>query len=148
MKNQAGARFRDDSGELPQSLGHQPRLQTHLRIAHIAFEFGLGHERGDRIHHNDVHGVGTNQLLRDFEGLFAIVRLRNEQVIHIDAQFARVDGIERVLRIDKRGLAAQLLGFGDDVQGKGRLAARFRAVNLNHAAARESADAKSRVDGN
>src|SRR5882762_4817176 len=41
-ENQAGAGFRNDAGELAQRLRHQPRLQTHLRVAHVALKFGLG----------------------------------------------------------------------------------------------------------
>ena len=147
MKIRQVLRLRNDSGELAQRLRHQPRLQTHLRIAHIAFEFGLGHERGHRVHHDDVHGVRTDQLLRDFERLFAIVRLRNEKIVDIHAQLARVDGIERVLGVDERRLAAELLRLGDHVQSESRLAARFRAVHFDDASARKTADAESRVDG-
>ena len=73
----------------------------------------------------------------DFEGLFAVVRLRDEQVVHIHAQLARIDRIERVFRVDECGLAAELLRFGDHVQRERRLAARFRAVDFDYAAARE-----------
>src|SRR5688572_5433724 len=34
-------RLRDRAGELPQRLGHQARLQAHLRVAHLAFDLGL-----------------------------------------------------------------------------------------------------------
>src|SRR5439155_4882612 len=39
----------DVGGELPQRLAHQPRLQAHLRLAHLALDLGLGGERRDRI---------------------------------------------------------------------------------------------------
>ena len=87
-------------------------------------------------------------VFRDFEGLLAVVRLRDEKIVHIHAQLARVDGIERVLRVNERGLAAELLRFGDDVQSEGRLAARFRAVDFDHASAREAADAERCVNRN
>jgi hypothetical protein len=44
---------------------------------------------------------------RDLERLLAIVRLRNQQVVYVDAQLLRVAGIERMLCIDERGHAAK-----------------------------------------
>src|SRR5438309_1540254 len=43
----------DVGGELPQRLAHQPRLQTHLRLAHFALDLGLRPERGRRVHLHD-----------------------------------------------------------------------------------------------
>src|SRR5437763_16136274 len=43
-EDKTGARLGDNGSELAQSLGHQARLETHLRIAHLAFELGLGNE--------------------------------------------------------------------------------------------------------
>ena len=48
--------------------------------------------------------------------------------------------------VDEGADAAALLRFADDVQRKGGFARRFRAVNLNHAAARKTADAKRDVE--
>ena len=42
--------------------------------------------------------------------------------------------------------AAHLLRFGDDVQRQRRLAARFRAVDFNHAPARQAAHAQRGID--
>ena len=141
-------RLRDDGRQLAQRLRHQARLQTHLRVAHIAFEFGSRHQRGHRVHHDHVHRVRANQRLRNFQRLFAVIRLRDQQIVHIHAQLSRVDGIERVFGIDERRHAAELLRFGDHVQRQRRLAARFRAVDFDHAAARESADAERGVNRN
>ena len=146
MKIRQVLRLRNDAGELAQRLRHQARLQAHLRIAHFAFEFGFGHERGHRVHHDHVHGVRADQRLGDFQRLLAVVRLRDQQVVHVHAQLARVDGIERVLRVDERRLPAQLLRLGDHVQRQRCLAARFRAVHFNHAPAGKSAHAQRRVD--
>ena len=43
-----------------------------------------------------------------------------------------------MLGINERGLSAEFLRFGDDVQGHGGLAARFRAIDFNDAAAGQS----------
>ncbi len=34
---------------------HQPRLQTHVAVAHLAVKFGLGYQRRHRIHHEHVN---------------------------------------------------------------------------------------------
>ncbi len=125
----------------------EPRLQTHGRIAHVAFEFGFGDERGDGVNDDDIDAAGADQCLRDFQGLFAVVGLRDQEIVDVHAELAGVDGIERMLGVDEGGDAAELLGFGDDVQGHGGLAAGFRAVDFDDAAARESADAQREVQG-
>ncbi len=55
-------------------------------------------------------------------------------------------GVERVLGVDEGGDAAPLLGLADDREREGRLARGLRAEDLDHAAAREAADADRRVD--
>ena len=75
-------------------------------------------------------------------GLLAVVRLGDEQVIGLDAEFSGVARVQRMLGIDEGGDAAALLGFGDDVQRQGRLAGGFRAVDLDDAAAWHAADAE------
>ena len=51
----------------------------------------------------------ANQRFRDFQRLLAVVRLRYQEIVHVHAQLARVDGIEGVLGVNERRLAAQLL---------------------------------------
>ena len=82
----------------------------------------------------------------DFERLLAIVGLRDEQIVNVHAELARVEGIERVFGVDEGGMAAEFLRFGDHVQSERGLAAGFRAVDFDHAAAREAADAESGVN--
>ena len=145
-EDKAGLGLGDDGGELAQRLRHQAGLQTHRRIAHVAFEFGLGDQRGDGIDDDDVDGVGADQFLRDFESLFAVIGLRDEKIVDVDAELAGVDGIERVFGVDERGLSAEFLRFGDDLQRQRGLAAGFRAVDFDDAAAREAANAERGVN--
>ena len=49
----------DRAGEFPQGLGHQAGLQTHVAVAHLAFDFGARHQRGDRVDHDHVHRAGV-----------------------------------------------------------------------------------------
>src|SRR6266446_4687495 len=145
-ENQASPRLRNDPGQFAQRLRHQPRLQSHLRIAHFPFQLRLRHQRGHRVHHHDVHATRTDQRFRNLQRLLPVVRLRHQQIVHIHAELPRVNRIQRVLCIDKRRLPAELLRFGDHVQRHGRLAARFRPVNFNHASPRESAHAQRRIN--
>ena len=80
--------FEHDAGQLAQRLRHQARLQAHMTIAHLAIQFGFGHQSGHRIDHQNVDGAGRHQSRRDFQRLLAVIGLRNQQVVHIDAQFA------------------------------------------------------------
>jgi hypothetical protein len=75
------------------------------------------------------------------ESLFAAARLADEQRLKVDAQLLGPAGVEGMLGVDERGDAARLLGLGDDVQRAGRLAAGFRAEDLDDAALGDRASA-------
>ena len=90
---------------------------------------------------------GADQGFDDFERLFAVVGLRNEQVVDVDAELFGVGGVERVFGVDEGRHAAGLLRFGDDLQGDGGLTGGFRAEDLDDAAAREAAYAERSVEG-
>ena len=145
-EDEAGLRLRDDAGELAQRLRHQPRLQAHLRVAHLAFDFRLRHQRRHRVDDDDVDAARADEDFDDFERLLAVVGLRHEQVVDVDAQLLRVRGVERVLGVDERRHAAELLRFGDHLQRQRRLAGRLRSEDLDDAAARHAADAERVVD--
>src|SRR3989442_7939128 len=140
------ARARDGGGELAERLRHQPGLQAGQRIAHIAVELGLGHQRSDGVDRDDVHRIRAHQRLGDLERLLAGVGLRDQQLVDVDAELPGVRGIKRVLGIDERGDAAQALRFGDDVQRQRRLAGRFRPVDLADASTRQAADAERGIE--
>src|SRR5688572_10206138 len=136
----------DGAGELPQRLAHPPRLQPHVRVAHVAFDLRARHERGDRIDHHDVDGAGTYQDLTDLHRLLTRIRLRHEEIVDIHAQLLRIVGVERVLGIDVCGHAAGTLSVGDHVQAERRLATRLGAVDLGNPPARNSANSDCRVE--
>jgi hypothetical protein len=50
-----------------------------------------------------------------------------------------------VFRIDEGGRAAQLLHFGNNLQGEGGLAGGFRTIDFDHSAARQAAYAKRNI---
>ena len=126
-----------DGGEFAESLAHEAGLHTHCGHAHFAFEFGFGHERGDRIDDDDVEGIGAGECFANGQGFFAAVRLGDEQVIQIHAELFGISRIEGVLGIDERRETAGFLGVGDDVEHQRGFAGGFRAENFNDAAARQ-----------
>ena len=67
--------FDDDARELAERLRHEPRLKPHLRVAHLAFDFGLRHERRDRVDDDDVDAVRADEHFDDLERLLAVVGL-------------------------------------------------------------------------
>ena len=99
---------------------------THVAVAHLAVQFGLGHQRRHGIDHQHVDGAGSDQRAGDFERLFAVVGLRDQQVIDVHAQLAGISGIERMFDVDERRHAAPLLRFGDHLQRNGGFAGRLR----------------------
>ena len=93
--------FRDARCEFAQRLRHQAGLQTHLRIPHFTFDFGFRGQRGHRVDDDDVDSARTNQRIGDFECLFAIIGLRNQQIVDIDSQFLCVEAVECMFSIDE-----------------------------------------------
>ena len=88
-----------------------------------------------------------DQHVGDLERLLTGVGLRDEQRVDVDAELARVLRVERVLGVDEGGDAACALRVGDRVERQRRLTRRLRAVDLDDAAARETADAERDVEG-
>ncbi len=69
----------------------------------------------------------------------------DQHFVDIDAQLAGIDRVERVFGVDIGGDATLFLGFGHGMERQGGLARGFRAVNFDHAAARQAADAERDV---
>src|SRR5579863_10224097 len=137
-EDHAGVGPRHHAGKFSQRLRHQPRMQADVVIAHIAVEFRLRYQRGDRVDDRDIDRSALDERGGDFERLFARVRLRYEQVVDVHAEFAGIGGIERMFGIDERRHTAEFLRLGDYLQRQRRFARRFRSVDLDHATAGES----------
>lgn len=88
-----------------------------MRVAHLAFDFRLGHERRDGVDDDNVDAARTDQHVGDLEGLLTRVGLRDQEGVGVHAKGASIDGIEGVLGVDEGGIAPGLLGVGDGVQG-------------------------------
>lgn len=81
-----------------------------MGVAHFAFDFGFRNQGGYGVDDDDVDGTAADEFFRNFKGLFAVIRLGNEQLVRIDAEMAGIDRIEGVFSIDKGCNAAVLLG--------------------------------------
>ena len=136
----------DVARQLAQRLGHQARLQAHVRIAHLALDLGLRRERGDRVDHHHVDRARAHQHVGDLQRLFAGVGLGHQQVIDLDSQLFRVHGIERMLGVHECGGAAVGLCRGDDRESERRLSGGLRPEDFDHAAARNAAHAKRDIE--
>ncbi len=119
---------------------------THLAVAHVAVDFGLGGQGGHGVDDDDVDGTGTDQVVGNLQGLLAVVGLRNEEVVDVNTQFLGVEAVEGVLGVDEGGNAAGFLAFGDGVDGQGGLTGTLGAIDFYDAAAGESSDAQGHVE--
>src|SRR5205823_7557663 len=85
-------------------------------------------------------------IFADFQRLLAGVGLRDQELVDIDAELARIDRIERVFGVDEGANAALLLALGDGMQRQRGLARGFRPVDFNHPPPRQTADAKRNIE--
>ena len=96
----AGVGLADVRRELSQGLAHKPCLETHFRIAHLSFDLCLRGEGCHGVDDNDVDRAGAYEVVRDFKGLFSVVRLGYVKVIHINTDILGINRIECMLRIE------------------------------------------------
>jgi hypothetical protein len=134
------------AGDLPQRLAHQAGLQTDVAVAHLTLDLRARDERGDRVDDDEVEGAGADQHVHDLQRLLAVVRLGEDQVVDVDAELARVLGVEGVLGVHEGDLAAGLLCVRHGVQGQGRLTGGLRSVDLHDTAARQATHAEGDVE--
>ncbi len=103
-------------------------------------------QRRDGVDRDDVDGAGAHEHVGDLERLLAVVGLRDEQLVDVDADPLGVERVHRVLGVDERADAAELLGLGEHVVDQRRLARGLRAEDLDDAPARDAADAEREVE--
>ena len=78
------------AGELAQRLAHEPRLEAHVAVAHLALDLRARHERRDGVDDDEIDRAGAHEDLDDVERLLARVRLRDEELVRLDADRSRV----------------------------------------------------------
>ena len=135
----------DGAGQLAQRLAHEPGLQTHMAVAHLALDFGAGHQSGHAVDDHHIHRVGAHQGFGDLQCLFAGVRLAHIEAVHVDADLGCIGRIQGVLDVHEAADAALALGFGDRVETEGRLARAFRAIDLHDPPLGVATDAQRHV---
>ncbi|NUP07768.1 MAG: hypothetical protein HOW73_17105 [Polyangiaceae bacterium] len=145
-EDQGRTRLVDLRRELAQRLAHEPRLQTHVRIAHIAVDFRLRHEGRDGVDDDHVDRPGANEQIDDFERLLAGVGLRHEETLGIDTDRLGVRRVECMFGVDERRDASEALRLPHCVQGQRGLSTRFGPEDLDDTAARISADAERLIE--
>src|SRR5262249_43113776 len=121
-------------------------LEPHLGIAHVALDLRARYEGRDGVDREDVECARADERVGDLERLLAVVGLGDEEVLGLDPELPRVADVERVLGVDEGRDAAALLRLGDQLEGERRLARRLRAVDLDHASARDAADTERNVE--
>ena len=89
---------------------------TFTLTAVLFFALGAWHERSNRIDDDNVDCSASNQDFGNFQGLLAAVGLRDEEIFNVDAELARIIGVEGVLRVHEGRRSAKFLGFGENVQ--------------------------------
>ena len=129
-------------------MRHKTGVAAHLGFAHVAFKFGLGNQRRHGVDNHKVNSAGTHEHVGNIQSLFAVVGLRDEQFVRIDAQALGVGHVKRVFRVNKGAGSAHSLAFGDDVQGKGGFARRFGPENFRYAPTRNAAHSQGQVKTN
>src|SRR5215207_134994 len=118
-----------------------------MRVAHLSLDLSPRYEGRNRVYNYDVQGTGAHESIRYLQGLFAVIRLGEVEVLDVNPDSLGVGRVEGVLGIDEGGETSCFLRLGDDVQGEGRLAARLRTEDLDDATPWDAANAEGEVEG-
>src|ERR1022692_1778146 len=82
----------------------------------------LGTSAATGIHHHHIDTSGPDQRSSDLERLFAVIWLRDDQIVDIHAKIACISRIQSMLGINESGGAARFLRLSDHLQGQRGLA--------------------------
>ena len=144
-ENSGGAARIERTGKLAKRLRHEARLEAHVRVAHLAFDFGLWRKCCDGVDDENVDRARAHEHVGNFESLLAGVGLRHEKCIDIDAELLRVFRIEGVLRIDEGSNAARPLRVCNRVERNRGFTAGLRTVDLDDTTAGKTTDTERDV---
>ena len=117
-----------------------------MLVAHNTFDFSLGCKSGNRVDDDDVDSRRADELVGYFEGLFAVVGLRNPKIVDVYAEFFGIEAVESVLGIDDGCNSALLLSLSDGERSQCGFTRRFRTVDFDDTSARVSAHAQCVVE--
>ena len=96
-------------------------MYAHFGVTHLAIYLSFRSKGSHGIHYDNIHGSRAYQPIYDFKGLLPVIRLGDNQVIHIYPYFLGITGVKGMFRIYKSGRATQLLCLGNGMQCKGSL---------------------------
>ena len=132
--------------ELAHRLGHHPCLRADGLVAHLPLKLHARRERGDGVDRDDVDRTGAHEHVGDLQRLLPVVGLGDEQLVDVDADLLGVERVHRVLGVDERAHAPQLLGLGEHVVDQRGLTGGLGTEDLDDAPARHPADAEREVE--
>ena len=116
-----------------------------MMVAHLAFQLGTRYQGGNRINHQHINRPGTHQRIGNFQCLFTGIRLGNQKLIQINAQFTCIGRVEGVFGIHKGTISALCLRFGYGMERQRCFARRFRPVNFDNPPFWKAANTKSDI---
>ena len=90
--------------------------------------------------------AAAHESLGDFQGLFAVIGLRDQQIVGLDAELLGIAKSSACSASIYAPMPPSFLGLGDDVQRKGSLSGRLRSVNLDDATTRHAADTERDIE--
>ncbi len=102
-----------------------------MAVSHITLDFGLGNQRRNGVHHNDIHSAGTDHGFGNLQCLLSVVRLRDVQIVYVNAYILGIYGIQRVLCVYEACNASLLLHLRHHMQGYCGLTTGLRPVYLH-----------------
>src|SRR5215218_4438510 len=118
-----------------------------MRVAHLSLDLSPRYKGRHGVYNDDVQRAASDEGIRYLQGLFAVIRLGEVEVLEVHADSLGVGRVEGVLGVDESGEASCFLRLGDDVQGESRLAARLRTEDLHDPASGDAANAEGDVEG-
>ena len=79
-------RLGHDTCELPQGLRHEPGLESHMAVAHLALDLRPRDQSGNGVYHYHVNRVAAHQHLGYLQRLLSIRGLGDQEVIDVDPE--------------------------------------------------------------
>ena len=110
-----------------------------MRVAHFAFYLGFWNECCNGVNDYDVDGTASYEGICDLECLFAVIRLRDQEIVGIDTEFFCVCGIKCVFCVDESCNTAHFLCLCDNMESDCRFTGRFGTIDLDDSSARYTA---------
>ena len=110
-ENSSAFRFCNQTSQFTQRLAHQTSLQTNMGVAHFAFDFCTRNQSRNGVNYDNINCTTTNERVANFQCLFAIVRLGNQKIVYVNAQFTSIFRVKCMFSIDERRITAHFLSF-------------------------------------